>query len=471
MLQYILQPTDTMLADLKAQIKAQPQLFLVASSRTTPEEWTKRQFAIFVDEQKMLPAFLTQDSAIGFAVNQHCMVSGKPLVTKASQSNFSRLIAEYAESRLLTSVIVYSQVPIGIQFAPSEFPYNKQPNSDTVMTEEVTSKQLRGVEEVKRALDTYETNARKKLDPGARYEHFATLVQSLVQQNNIDPNELDKALELPKGYTRKLFTEIHTATPAQAVVEKYLSYFGLAEYLYLYAKNCPEIRTFLMNHQQIDVKKLKAPPALTAERFMLKKIIRGTANGYYVYRLKIASKEHSEEIIVSNPLNLQVGREYQLVKGNGDAREEDLAPHKASSKIAEPSVPEMLEWVKEAERKGRGASKEQSERTYEDKRKDAIIAYFKKKQRDMNFKSAEAKYKSLEVEEDILDEFYKYVEHQQTSSIEVHGYTAKRIMKESILQPYDAYLTLVRLRNDPKGTIQWLHNPQNQRLKGEGKNS
>ena len=90
-------------------------------------------------------------------------------------------------------------------------------------------------------------------------------------------------------------------------------------------------------------------------------------------------------------------------------------------------------------------------------------------------KSAEAKYKALEVEPDILDEFYKYVERHQVGSVEVQGYTAKRLLRETNLSPYDVYLALVRLRSDPKGTIQWLHDPQNQRQpkpgKGDGGNA
>ena len=479
-LQYHLQPSPQTLTTLKEAIKARPQLYLVASDKTTSEEWTARQFAVFVDSQKTLPAFLAPADASDYANHHGCTLEGKSLVTKASQASFSRMVTEYHQGGLLTDIMVYAHPPIGILFQPEEF-LSQAPQSapQTVMAEPVSQlpKQLSGVEEVKKALDTYETNARKKLDPGARYENFSTLVQTLTQQNNIDPAALDKELDMPTGYTRKLFTEVHTATPSKNVVLKYLSYFGLSQYLYLYAKNCPEIRDYLRNHKDIDIYKLKQPPAITAERFRLESIDRGAdgRGGPYIYRLKISSKANSMEIIISNPLNLQIGREYQLTDAAGNARKQDLEPKRESDAQPVPGVDEINEWIKEAEQKGKGSQKEPAGRTYDEQRKDAIIAYFRKRQKNINVKSAEAKYKALEVEPDILDEFYKYVERHQVGSVEVQGYTAKRLLRETNLSPYDVYLALVRLRSDPKGTIQWLHDPQNQRQpkpgKGDGGNA
>jgi len=471
MLQYILQPTDTKLVDLKTAIKTRPYLFLVAAAQTTPEEWGNRRFAVYIDNQRVLPAFLTQDEAVSFAVNHQCTIEGKPLVTKASQTNFSRMVAEYKQSNLMADIMVFSKVPIGIKFKPDEFPYETQKPAEAIMNEQFPlEKKWAGVEDVKRALDTYEANARKKLDPGARYENFSTLIQSLTQQNNIDPNDLDKILGMPAGYTRMLFTEVHTAIPAQKVVLKYLSYFGLSQYLYLYAKNCPEIRNYLRNHDKIDQYKLKPSPVINAKRFKLEGIQRGTANGFYVYRLKIVSKSGPMEIIVSNPLNLQIGREYQLMDGNGDTRKMDQGQKHEADRVPNPSDTELLAMAKELEERGKRGTKEPIERSYTQKRKDDIIAYFRKKERNINTKSAEAKFKALEVEEDILDEFYKYIQKHQTGSVEVQGYTARRLFQETTLTPYDAYLTLIRLRSDPKGTIQWLHDPQNQKQpKGGGK--
>ena len=469
----MLSPNDKELFVLKTQIKAQSHLFIVAAPQTTSEEWGKRQFKAYIDSSKILPAFLTKDDAIGFAVNYQCVNGSEPMVARASQSTFSRIVAEYSQSGLITGIMVYSRVPLGIQLTPDEFPYEGRQSNTTVMTEQSAEPQkLLGVEEVKRALDTYEANARKKLDPGARYETFATLIQSLAQQNNIQPEDLDRALEMNKGYTRSLFMNVHTITPSKNVVLKYLLYFGLAEYLYLYARNCPEVQDYLRRHEKIDCYKLKPSPIITAERFRLDDIQRGTSNGFYVYKLKISSKNNSMEIIVSNPLNLQVGREYQLMDGSGDARKQDLKRKREASKQELPTADEMMGWAKEAEQKAKAKTKEPAERTYEQKRKDAIIAYFRKHQRNINTKSAEAKYKALEVEPDILDEFYKYTERKQFGSVEVEGYTAKTLLQKTTLSPYDAYLTLVRLRSDPKNTIQWLHDPQNQKPpKGGGKPS
>lgn len=470
-LQYLLNPSDTALSDLKTLIKSQKHFYLVAASQTTLEEWTKRQFAVFIDAQKQLPAFLFQDDAIGFAANHHCTLDDKSMVTKVSQQTFSHLVAKYKQNNLLNNIKVYGKVPIGIIFDLSEFPCTGQtPEAEIKPEASAAAKRIQGVAEVKKALDTFETNARKKLDPGKLYENFATLVQTLVQQNNIDPSAMDKEINAPAGYTKNLFANIHTTAPSKDLVLRYLSYFGLSEYLYLYAPNCPQIREELKSHKIIDKEKLKASPPLGVERYTLENIERGkNSDGFYIYRLTIRSKETSKEIVVSNPLNLQIGREYQLVDQYGDTRKEDLKPKKQSDAMDVPSEKEMAEWVKEAERREKNGSREPVERTYEEKRKDAIISFFRRTQRNINVKSAEAKYKALEVEADILDAFYKFITNEKTSPIEVEGYTAKRLKKETYLSDYEIYTTLIRLRHDPKGTIQWLHDPQNRRpSKGEG---
>ena len=120
-LQYHLQPSPQTLTTLKETIKARPQLYLVASDKTTSEEWTARQFAVFVDSQKTLPAFLAPADASDYANHHGCTLEGKSLVTKASQASFSRMVTEYHQGGLLTDIMVYAHPPIGILFQPEEF--------------------------------------------------------------------------------------------------------------------------------------------------------------------------------------------------------------------------------------------------------------------------------------------------------------------------------------------------------------
>ena len=81
---------------------------------------------------------------------------------------------------------------------------------------------------MRRALETYEANARRKIDPGARYENIHTLIQTLAQQNEIDPTDMDKILGLTDGYSRRFFISVTEINPPIGVMQKYLSYFCFA---------------------------------------------------------------------------------------------------------------------------------------------------------------------------------------------------------------------------------------------------
>lgn len=450
----MLLPAEESALRLKKEIIDRQELYLVAAAGTSSEEWTKRQFAIFIDERKYLPAFVSREAAAAFAGIHGCTIDGDALVILANKKTFGRMVGEYSGSGLISRIRVYATPPVGIDFDPGELLENSVVSESDIMEDPTPEKQFKGTDEVRRVLDTYETNARKKLDPGARYETINTLIQSLAQRNNIDPNDLDKALGLVSGYSRNFFVEVRTSRPSKEVVLKYLSFFGLAPYLYLFKKDCLELHNYLRNHKVIDRYRLKTSPSIGAERFVLQKIQRGMDGGFYVYKLTIKSKEQQMQIVVSNPLNLQVGREYQLLNGDGTPRTQDEGSGKESDPLPMPGEESLRQLVKDLTNQTVKSKPQSTERSYEELRMDAIIGYFRK--RNVDGPTAKSMYRNLEVEPDILDEFYKYVTLQQFSSLDIQGYTAKRLIKNLKMSPYDAFLTLVKLRSDPKGTKQWL---------------
>lgn len=462
------------LQNLREEIFSRNNLYLIASPNTSKEDWARHRFAAFVNEQKGLVCFLTPDEASTFATRQGCILDGKALVRSVSQKELAKLVAEYEDSKLIDKILIYTRVPIHLVFTPQDFSKVPLQTSCDVMKEVMAAKELVGVDKVRKALDTFEPNARKKLDPGARYENIHTLVESLIQQNNIDPDDMDTALNLPSGYTRNFCINLKDGNPSRDVILKYLSYFGLQQYLYLYRKDCLEVLRYLKDHRTIDRYTLKYPAGLTAERFKLESIVRGhDGEGLYVYRLHLVSKEQSIDAVVSNPLNLLIGREYQLMDADGKERSSDANRRPSAAQCHTlPNQDEMDRLTHELDAKASKKQKSEGtvEKTYEEVRKDEIIGYFRK--RGLDGRASESKYKALEMEPDILEEFYRYTKNKQFGKLELQGYTAKFLIKKLHLEPFEAYQTMVQLRSDPQKTKQWLkyreRDPQYQKPANRG---
>lgn len=461
-----LSPSPEKLASLRGEILDMPEFHLVAEEGTTQADWQTGSYSFFIDQKRTLIVFLSASEAAAFAFRQGCVLSSGeyPIVCKDNDS-FTRLVADYEDRQLISGVKVYARTPIHMEFDASDFrrdgqksiPAMPAPPSNQADIPTATRAFL-GVEDVKKALDTFEPNARRRLDPGRRYENIHTLIQTLVQQNEIDPASLDRTFKLGQGYSRNFFTDIKGVDPSIDVVKKYLSFFGLQGYLYVYKSDCRELMRYLGSHKVIDKFGLRTPPMATAERFRLNEIIRGTDGDAYVYKLFLNSdKGNTMEMVVSNPLKppLVIGREYQLMNRGGKVRDEDEKPAKITDVSKLPSEEEMSAMVAGLENKGKkNHDADKSTRSYEEQRKDEIIRYFRT--RGMDTRSATAKYRDLEPEDDILDEFFKYITKKQFGKFEQFGFSARKLIKEMHMDPYEAYLSLVQLRTNPQETKQRL---------------
>ena len=441
-----LSPNQNQLLSLRGEILDMPQFYLVADAGTSQSDWESGNYRCFIDRGKTLISFLSSTEAAAFATRQGCVLpSGDfPIVCKDNDSFI----------RGGTDVSNFDRNDVEVVTAPGNSPAPAEP--------QMSSRTFKGVEEVRQALETYEANARRKLDPGARYENIHTLIQTLAQQNEIDPSDMDKILGLTEGYSRRFFISVTEINPPIDVMRKYLSYFGLEGYLYIYKADSRELARYLGSHKVIDKFALRSSPSPSAERFKLESIERGTDRDMnaYVYKLALTSNKGNHiDIVISNPMKpapLIVGREYQLMNRGGKVREVDEAPQKITGVSSLPGEDEMAALVASLEEKegGKKPGKEKSARTYEETRKDEIIKYFREK--GLDTRSATAKYRDLEIEDDILDEFYKYITKKQFGKLELFGYSARKLIKEMHMEPYEAFLSLVQLRSSPQETKQRL---------------
>lgn len=457
-----LSPNQDRLHTLRGTVLDAPNFYIVSLDGEDRGSDT----SAYIEQNGMLVVFLDIKDASSFASRQSPTFDpDTPPIVSMDNDGLNRLISQYAVAGKINQIKIYAHTPIGLTFTPSDFNRTAQESVFEPENVQIATRVFKGVEEVKNAFETYEINARRKIDPGARYENIHTLIQSLAQQNGIDPNELDQRLDFTDGYSRRFFLDVKTLDPSIEVMKKFLSYFGLESYLYLFRKDCRELQRYLGSHKFIDKYKLKNRIDPSAERFRLDKIIRGKDGDVFVYKVFLTgNRGGSEEFVLSDPRNppLVVGKEYQIMERDGRPRDVDMAPQKMTSVTVLPNNEEMQALInsldeKDLSRKTGKTSKDSGDkqpRTYDETRKDEIIKHFRKQ--GMDGRSALAKYRDLEVEDDILDEFYKYIQSKKFTKFEVQGYTARKLIKEMHMEPYEAFLSLVQLRTDPQETKQRL---------------
>lgn len=314
--------------------------------------------------------------------------------------------------------------------------------------------QFVGTDKVREYFSILDAAARRKIDPGNHFMNIRTLVETLYQQNGLDPSDLDEALGFPNKFTYNFIKNI-TEKAKKDVVLKYLSFFGLEEYWLSYQDCCMEIKNEIKRSHELDQMKLRYPAKLYAERFQLKKIRKLKYEGGLIYRVTLIGETDTVEFNVTDPMKpvLKVDRIYQLLDGNGDERAEDKKRKESESITKPPSKEELADILSSIQTKKSPVPADQS---FEQIRKNKIVFYLKDKLK-LQRPSAESKYKEFECDSDILNEFYEYIEHHRFGKLEVQGYTARRLVKElKITEPYEAFHYLLELRNSPGETKQKL---------------
>lgn len=321
-------------------------------------------------------------------------------------------------------------------------------------------KEFKGVDKVREYFSILDAAGRRKIDPGYRFLNIHTLVETLYQQNGLDPLDIDKALGFvemngkPSNFTYH-FIKNPTEKAKKDIVLKYLRFFGLEEYWLAYQDCCPEIKNEIKQSPELDQMKLKFPPKLYAERFQLTKFQKLKYDGGLVYRVTLTGETDTVEFNVTNPMQpaLKVGKSYQLLDKNGEERTEDKKRKEENQLPKLLTKDDIADVFSETQKKKPST---QSDQSFDQIRKNKIIFYLKDKLK-LQRPSAESKFKEFECDSDILNEFYQYIEYHKFGNLEVQGYTARRLMKElKITEPYEAFHYLLELRNSPGETKQKL---------------
>lgn len=348
--------------------------------------------------------------------------------------------------------------------------------------EPLTPRVWKLVEDVKKCLTNPSAAERRILDPGQNFENFHTLIRKLIQENGLDLEDVDRALGMQKGMTHNICTDLKLNSSSKEVVRKYLAYFGLEEFIYMFKNDSAEISRELKDSPQIDVYEITRASNKTEEPFKLVAMNRAHVGPALVYHLTLESAYRKQQTIVSSPFKLIVGKEYNIagLTPIGDGPMSAKSATKGAAKVSTLIVPpeedeqEILKKLEEEQEKKKGKPQQRQgnqgngdrmsgkqrymEETPEEKfeREKNIIIGFIIQTTGCNAHDAQKKFEPLSDYPSIVSDFAKWVKTQKPGGYGIRGYNAARLMNQLHYGPYDAYVMLANLEKDPKKTQEVL---------------
>jgi len=500
-------------------------LFVVADPATSESEWAGKSFGIAVQD-KALRLFIEKEDALRYAGEIGSQLKdGTPMVLKATQAMVNSLIGSYARKSFITGVWLCGKAPVralvGVECfdkgvkrdkastitdpdaAVGEEPALGDPSAPNPNVEEPPEKlsvenneELKLVDEVRKVLSEPSKAERKKIDPSGSYLNLPYLIEKLLFANLIDPGEMDGLLGLNKGFTKNFISDKISDTIPMEIAERYLRYFGLQEFLYLFAANCKELREMLANHPQLDKYKPKAAkgPEAGKEVFELTNIEQTKTNkGFNVFRLTFKSPDRAKpvRVISSTNIDMNIGWRYTL-EGLEPARSlSTIAPMTgaATATASGPSQAEMEAALEKSKEKAKAESDKKQGKTAPQQAQEGKSRYYDVtpeqkiendrqtvlgwiiKHKKVSPKEAMAEMAKFESDTEVLDAFAKYCvkEDKAASKFGRRGYTPARLMRKLNFTPVEAFTILADLRSKPQETLQMLKyretDPQYQKQK------
>ena len=350
------------------------------------------------------------------------------------------------------------------------------------------------VEEVRRVLSESSRAARRKLDPAESYLNLHSLVEKLIFSNHIDPVEMDERLGLNTGYTRMFISDKTKDTVPINIAGKYLRYFGLYEFLYLFRKDCKEMREMLKAHPKLDqYDVVQAKGNRAGEEVFTLTQIEQTKNreGINVFRLTFTSPDRDKpfQMVSSTHLDMNIGNKYVLPGLEPAKPLSTLASVKGAatgSADSGPSAEEMAAALAKAEANAAQAAKKPGgqksaptkpqDMTPEEKAeadRQTVLGWIIEHKK-ISSKEAKDEMAKFDKDPEVMAAFALFATSgsKAASNFGRRGYTPARLMKNLRYTPTEAFTILADIRTKPNETLQMLKyretDPQNQPQKPEG---
>lgn len=466
----------TLIRDLQDQQK----VIMIGSPDTTAEDYARKKFAVYIEKNGLLPAFLDVESANRKSLEVNAIMDGKPMTVSLPMSGLNTLLEQYVKKNLVCGIRFYEKLPFHIQIPLDQWlgketepapPTVKEPAQEPPKPQDSLPRE--GVSRLIKMLDETEKSKISQYPTYAYFEKLPQLLQKLIQVNHCDPAQMDTDLDLPSGVTLSVIQDPQ-ANISTDVLRKYLTYFGLEAYMYRYVSNCDELRRELKSNPNICQFEIKPSKPSTKERFMLKEMKRAKDQfGCWLYQLTFKSEQGRDyQCIVTSPLDMIVGKNYELTGLEPAAASDEQTVASTAPVVHQDEGDQVVEEMK--------AKFEKEQRSYLDLRKDQVIAYFKIRNpegRTLQLKEAEAHYNKLAKEDDLLDEFFwknccppkvkeqlesdpEYLRRRENQPKDVTAYkdyTADKLRREfPIKHAWEVYFALVDLRNTPRKTMEYL---------------
>ena len=460
-----LSPSEEGLAAMRAEALSSGRFYVVAKEGTKKENWEKRSFAALISEEQELLLFLSIEEAIRFARWRDIVMDGQPMIMKATKQTIARIMMEYYESGLIKSLKIYAIPPMYVNCSVQEFigVAQKQDEHRERAGNSGEGPGFLDVERVRKVLNTYDNNERRKLDPAGRCENVHQLIETLLMRNSIEPGVLDDTFNFAPGFTRNFCQSIVDSNSSKDTIKKLLSYFGLEAYLYLYKGYSRELQEELKASTMVDLYSLRPARASTKEPFELKQLQRGKDedNGAYVYGLTLQGKHRKMRIVLSSPFGYSIGKNYEIVGLEPLAEENDIKGVTRAHEVIKEEVPEQPEEQDNIIRPSKPGKQLTGTPEQQKERQDYILGYFKRTG-GINYLAAVEKYKVLVEDPDALDAFYAYLKTKKHGWLVRQGFSPQMLMAEYHYPAYEAYCVMIQLANDPDRTKTMLKHRLNE---------
>lgn len=508
-------------------------LYVVADPQTSAAEWESKTFGIATSDSS-LRLFLDKEDAIFYAKKIGAMLrDGRPMIMKTTQAMVNSLIENYSRKGFITGVWLCGKTPIKAKVGIVHFAGRVKKDKASTITDpdgqikeepalgtvpdsvpepeieaqpadvESSSEPLKLVDEARRVLSEPSKSVRRKLDPTESFMNLHWLIEKLLFANRIDPADMDERLGLVKGFTKNFISDKTKDTIPMDVVGKYLRYFGLYEFLFLFRQDCKELRDMLNGNPKLDkyeVVQAKGP-RVGEEVFELSKVERTQTNdGVNVYRLTFKSPERESpvQIISSTNINMNIGNKYVLgglqpvhpltttvsVKGAATAgaekgpSENELAEALAKAEEKEQSRTKNGKRDGSKTLQGRSDHAPVGKLKYQDMTPEERLEADRQtvlewiiKHKQIGAKEARAEMSKFEDDPDVIASFAKFATAggKAASGFGRRGYTPARLMHDLSFTPIEAFTILADIRRKPTETLQMLKyretDPQYQKSK------
>ena len=279
-------------------------LYVVADPQTSTSEWESKTFGIATSDSS-LRLFLDKVDATFYAQkNGAILQDGRPMVMKITHAMVNSLIENYSRKGFITGVWLCGKTPVKAKVGIGHFAGRLKKDKASTITDpdgqikeepalgtipdpapepeievqpadvESSSEPLKLVDEARRVLSEPSKSIRRKLDPTESFMNLHWLIEKLLFANRIDPEDMDDRLGLVKGFTQNFISDKTKDTIPMDIVGKYLRYFGLYEFLFLFRQDCKELRDLLKNNPKLDTYKIAQAkgPRIGEEVFELIKV-------------------------------------------------------------------------------------------------------------------------------------------------------------------------------------------------------